>query len=121
MRVCKLEEGEVAHRLVHTGAGYEGGVSFFRTPRASKNKGIASFSFMDLKSTALTHNRCIAIFEAVTQRTFDDRGGEAVTEFIVNNKLGVPDPSTGENLARAHFNQMTSNLTPTTKPPEPHC
>ena len=58
---------------------------------------------MDLKDTVLTHNRWSTIFRAVMQGTFNDRGGEAVTEFVMDDKLGDSDPSTGENLARTHF------------------
>ena len=53
---------------------------------------------MDLKDTALSHNRWVAIFEAVKKGTFDDTGGEAVMEFILDDKLGESDPSTGKNL-----------------------
>ena len=48
-------------------------------------------------------NRWVAIFEVVMQGTFDDRGGEVVTELILDDKLGDSDPSTGENLVHTLF------------------
>ena len=54
---------------------------------------------MDLKDTILTHDRWFAIFSVVMQGTFDNRRGESVTEFVMDNKLGDPDSSTGENFA----------------------
>ena len=80
-----------------------GGVSFFRTPHVSEDRGIVSHSSIDLKDTALTHNHGVAIFEAVKKGTFDDKGGKAVTEFILDDKLGDSDPITGENLVHAPF------------------
>ena len=58
---------------------------------------------MELKDTTLTHNRWVAIFEAVMQGTFDSRDGEVVMEFVMDNKLGDPDLSTGEHPARTPF------------------
>ena len=58
---------------------------------------------MELKDTTLTHNGCVAIFEAFIQGTMDNMYGEAVTEFVRGNKLGNPDHSTGENPARTPF------------------
>ena len=73
MRVRTPKEGNVAHRLVHTGAGYKGG-----SP----------------SSVLLVDPRIEAI-----QGTFSDRGGELATEFVMDKKVGDPDPNTGENLA----------------------
>ena len=63
----------------------------------------------------LTHNQWVAIFEAVMQGTFDDRDGEAVMEFFMDNKLGDLDHSTGENPAHTPFKRprfMANNFRP---------
>ena len=77
--------------------------------------GIASCLFMDLKDTSLTHNRRVAIFKAVGKGTFDVTGGEAVTQFILGDKLGYTYPSTGENLIQTPFKRprfMTTDFDP---------
>ena len=45
---------------------------------------------MELKDAMLTHTRWVAIFESVTHGTFDDKNGDAVTESVLDNKLGDP-------------------------------
>ena len=47
--------------------------------------------------------------------TFDDRVIEAVTEFIMDDKLGDPDHSTGENPSCTPFKRprfMVNNFDP---------
>ena len=62
-----------------------------------------------------THNRWFVIFKAVTQGTFNDKGGEAVTGFVMDNKLWDPDLGMGENLTRTPFERpgfMANNFKP---------
>ena len=102
MQLHTLKEGGVGYRLVHTGAGYNGG-SFFIFPHVSANRDTSSPSFMEQKDTILTHTRWVAIFESFTQGTFDNRNGEAVIDFFLDGKLGDPDLSTGELPAQTPF------------------
>ena len=103
MCIYAHREGDVAPRMVHTGSSHKMGFFFFCTPHVSKDMGISSYLFMDLKDTLLTHNHWVATFKAVEKGTLDDTGGEGVTQFILDDKLGDANPSTGENLIQVPF------------------
>ena len=109
MQVCTHKEGDVSHRMVYilTPAARGGSPSF--APLVCQ--GIEAYHSV----CSWTHNRWVAILEAVKKGTFDDKGGEAVTEFILYDKVGDSDPITGENVVHPPFKRprfMTTDFDP---------